>query len=60
MWLPLTKAKFNCYGMRFEIACQNMCDQREIEYWSENNRVKNNGIESQKNLACFQTYRTDV
>ena len=34
MWLPLTKTKFNCYGVRFEIACQNIiCDQREIEYW---------------------------
>ena len=26
----------------------------------KNNRVKNNDIKFQKNLACFQTYRTDV
>ena len=28
------------------------CNQREIEYWSENNRVRNTDIESRKNLAC--------
>ena len=32
----------------------------EIEYWWENDRVINNDIESRKNLACFQTYRTAV
>ena len=26
----------------------------------ENIKVKNNEFESQKNLACFQNYRTDV
>lgn len=33
-------------------------DQHKIEYWKENRRVRNNGIESGKNLACFQTFRT--
>ena len=32
----------------------------EIEYWLENNRVRNHDIESRKNLACFRTYGTDV
>ena len=36
------------------------CDKHETEYWEENNSVGNNDIESQKNLACFQIYRTDV
>ena len=30
------------------------CDQREIEYWLENNKVRNDEIESRKNLACFK------
>ena len=30
------------------------CDQREIEYWLENNKVRNDDIESRKNLACFK------
>ena len=30
-----------------------MCDQREIEFWLENSKIKNDDIESQKNLACF-------
>ena len=36
------------------------CDQREIKYWSEDAKVRNDDIESQKNLACFQIYGTDV
>ena len=36
------------------------CDQREIKYWLENNKVRNDDLESGKNLACFQTYGTDV
>ena len=35
-------------------------DQREIEYWYENNKIKNNDIELRQNLACFQTYRADA
>ena len=31
-----------------------------MEYWLENNWVRNDDIESQKNLACFQTYWADV
>ena len=37
-----------------------MCDQREIEYWLENNKVRNYDIELQKDLAYFQIYGTDV
>ena len=33
-------------------------DWHEIEYNRENNRVRNDN-ESQKNIACFQSYRTD-
>ena len=29
------------------------CDQREIEYWLENGEVRNDDIESGKNLAFF-------
>ena len=36
------------------------CDQHEIEYWLKNSKVRNDDIESQKILACFQTYGTDV
>ena len=36
------------------------CDEREIEYWLENSRVRNNGIGSWKNVAYFQIYKTDV
>ena len=37
------------------------CDQHEIEYWLENNKVIiNDDIELQKNQACFRTYGTDV
>ena len=36
------------------------CDQRETEYWLENNKVRNDEIESRKNLACIQTHGTDV
>ena len=35
-------------------------DKCETEYWLENNMVRNDDIESQKNLACFQTYGTNV
>ena len=35
-------------------------DSREIEYWLGNNKVRNDDIESQKNLPCFQTYEIDV
>ena len=35
-------------------------DKCETEYWLENNMVRNYDIESRKNLACFQTYETDV
>ena len=27
-----------------------------IEYWLENNRVRDDDVKSRKNLACFQTY----
>ena len=30
------------------------------EYWLENNKVRNDDIEPQENLLCFQTYETDV
>ena len=36
------------------------CDQHEIEYLSENDKVRNDDIELGKNLACIQTYGTDV
>ena len=36
------------------------CDFCEIENWLENSKVRNADIESRKNLACFQTYGTDV
>ena len=36
------------------------CGQCEIEYWLKNSKVRNDGTELQKNLACFQTYGTDV
>ena len=36
------------------------CDQCEIEYWIEIKKAINDDIESRKNLACFQTYGTDV
>ena len=36
------------------------CDQHEIEYRLENNKVINDDTESRKNLAYFQTYGTDV
>ena len=32
----------------------------ETEYWLENDKIGNDGIESQKNQACFETYGTDV
>ena len=37
-----------------------VCDQHEIEYWLENNTVRNDDTESRKNLICFQTYGTAV
>ena len=36
------------------------CDSRKIGYWQEIKRVRNNGIESRKNLVCFQTGRIDM
>ena len=36
------------------------CHEREIEYCKENNRVRNNGIESWKNVAYLQTYSADI
>ena len=30
------------------------------EYWSESNSIRNNDNELQKNVASFQTYKTDV
>ena len=60
VWLPHAKLTFYCYGVRFLIARHMACDQREIKYWLENDRVRNDDIESQKNLACFRTYGTDV
>ena len=39
---PVTKLTFQCHMA---------CDQREVEYWLENNWVRNDDIESRKNLA---------
>ena len=60
VWLPHTKLTFYCDGVRFLIACHMACDQREIKYCLETDRVRNDDIESKKNLACFRTYGTDV
>ena len=61
VWLPHAKTTFYYCGARFRIARHIItCDQREITYWLENNRFINDDIESQKNLACFQTNGTDV
>ena len=32
----------------------------KLNIGKKNNSVRNNDIESQKNLACFETYTTDV
>ena len=37
-----------------------VCDEREIEYWQEKTRVRNDDIESWKNITCLQIYRADV
>ena len=37
-----------------------VCDEYEIKHWQENSWVRNDDIESPKNVACLQTYRTDV
>ena len=60
LWLPHTTLTFYCYGLRFLIARHMARDERKIKYWSENDRVRNDDIESKKNLACFRTYGTDV
>ena len=36
------------------------CYWHEKEYWLGNYRVRNDDNELRKNLACFQTYGTDV
>ena len=35
-----------------------ICNWHEIEYWLENNRVRNDDTELRKNLACLQAYGT--
>ena len=61
VWLPCAKTRSYCYGMRLYIACHIMaCYWHEKEYWLGNNRVRNDDNELRKNLACFQTYGTDV
>ena len=37
-----------------------ICNWHEIEYWLENNRVRNDDTELRKNLACLQAYGTQV
>ena len=54
--LRQAKTTFHCHGVRFRIARHiKTCDEREIEYWLENNELRKDDIKSRKNLACFQT-----
>ena len=58
MWLRHAKLTFFCYGMQ---SCGTMAgNQREIVYWLENKRVKNDDIELRKNLASLWVYGTHI